>query len=295
MTPPRLASFPAEVDQLEYSSRSIVFARSGAELFRAWGAPGRSFVLGVEEAGARWRVRAWGADPPAARRAVRDLFSLAHPLEEFYRLLGREPVLKGTGQRFRGLRLPRDASLFEALLHSVVGQQLSVAAANTIKGRLIRLAQAYVEVEGMEVPHCPTPAELRALGPESLRSVGLSGAKTASLLALAASHDAGRLASVRFARGDREQAIDRLTEEKGVGRWTAENALLRGLGRRDLFIAGDLGVRNALDRFGAVPRSAPEDAARAWAERHYPDWGSYATLYLWRRYVADARSSASAG
>jgi len=81
-------------------------------------------------------------------------------------------------------------------------------------------------------------------------------------------------------------AVDRLDEEPGVGRWTAENALLRGLGRRDLFVAGDLGLRAALERFGAVPRAAPEADARAWADHHYPGWGSYATLYLWRRLVA---------
>ncbi|MCI4360663.1 MAG: hypothetical protein L3J91_03090, partial [Thermoplasmata archaeon] len=71
----------------------------------------------------------------------------------------------------------------------------------------------------------------------------------------------------------------------------AENALLRGVGRRDLFVAGDLGLRVALDRYGVVPRAAPEADARAWAERHYPGWGSYATLYLWRRLVTEASAA----
>lgn len=295
LTPPRLASLPAELDQLEYSSRSMVFARSGRQLLRTWGRPGHLYVVGVEEVGDRWKVSAWGADAPEARRAVRALFSLTHPLEEFYRSVGREPVLAGTQRRFRGLRLPRDASLFEALLHSVVGQQLSVAAANTIKGRLIRLAQAYVDVDGVELPRCPTPQELTRLGPDALRSVGLSRAKTTSLLGLAEAYRSGRLDTERFSRGSSDAAIDRLSEEKGVGRWTAENALLRGVGRLDLFIAGDLGVRNALDQYGAVARSSPEAAARAWADQHYPGWGSYATLYLWRRYVADARSAQGTG
>lgn len=295
LTPPRLASFRAEVDQLEYSSRSLVFARSGSQLLRAWGAPDRPFVLGVEEAGKRWRVRAWGAGPAEARASVRALFSLQHPLEEFYRLLGREPVLQGTDRRFRGLRLPRDASLFEALVHSVVGQQLSVAAANSIKRRLIDTVGGYLEAEGVEVPRCPSPEEILRLGAGGLTAVGLSRAKSASLLELAHAYRAGRLASGRFQRESSDRAIERLTDEKGVGRWTAENALLRGIGRRDLFIAGDLGVRNALDQYGAVPRGAPEAAARAWAEGHYPGWGSYVTLYLWRRYVADARAAARAG
>ncbi len=291
LTPPRLASLPAEAEQLEYSSRSIVFARDGALLLRAWGPPDRPFLLGVEEAGARWRVAAWGVDPPEAREAVRALFSLRDPLEEFYRLLGKEPVLRGTARRFRGLRLPRDANLFEALLHSVVGQQLSVAAANTIKRRLFQATDARLSVDGVEVPRVPTPAELLALDDAAWRSVGLSRAKKGALRALAERERVGALETGAFAAGPSEVAVERLTEEKGVGRWTAENALLRGVGRRDLFIAGDLGVRAALDRYGAVPRSEPEAAAREWADRHYPGWGSYATLYLWRRYVAEARAA----
>lgn len=291
LTPPRLASFPAEVEQLEYSSRSMVFARDGSQLLRAWGPPELPYVLGVEEAGARWRVTAWGADPPTARGAARALFSLDHPLEEFYRLLGREPVLRGTERRFRGLRLPRDANLFEALLHSIAGQQLSVASANSIKRRLFEATRARLEVEGVEVPRVPTPAELLGLGEEGLRAAGFSGAKSRALLGLAERRRAGAFGLEEFEDGPSEAAIARLTEEKGVGRWTAENALLRGIGRRDLFIAGDLGVRAALDRYGAVRRSAPEASARAWADRHYPGWGSYATLYLWRKFVADARAA----
>jgi 3-methyladenine DNA glycosylase/8-oxoguanine DNA glycosylase len=79
---------------------------------------------------------------------------------------------------------------------------------------------------------------------------------------------------------------------RGVGRWTAENSLLRGTGRTDVFVAGDLGIRVALAENGVLPRDASEDAVRAWAERWYPGWGSYATLYLWRKLVADRRRSA---
>ncbi|MCI4355322.1 MAG: hypothetical protein L3K06_08175, partial [Thermoplasmata archaeon] len=173
----------------------------------------------------------------------------------------------------------------------ILGQQLSVQAANTIKGRLIAATHSVVAIEGQQVPRMPTPAELRMLGFDGLRGVGASGAKARALLSLAARRESGAIEDGDFARGRSESAIERLDAEPGVGRWTAENALLRGVGRRDLFVAGDLGLRAALDRFGAVPRAAPEADARAWADRHYPTWGSYATLYLWRRLVADAAAA----
>ena len=291
VTPPRLSSLPRESEQLEYSSRSMVFPTDGRRILRVWGPPERPWVLGVEESGSRWRVTAWGADAPTARRGARDVFSLDHPIEEFYRFVRREPILRGTDRRFRGLRLTRDASVYEALVHAILGQQLSVRAANTITGRLIAAAQARVSVEGQEISRIPAPSELRALGVAGLRSVGASGAKARALLALAERREAGAIDDGLFVGGTSEAAIERLDAEPGVGRWTAENALLRGIGRRDLFVAGDLGLRAALDRYGAVPRSAPEASARAWADRWYPGWGSYATLYLWRKLVAEMRSS----
>ncbi len=292
--PPRLASLPAEWDQLEYSSRSLVFVADGRRRLRAWGPPARPWALSVEPDGGRWKVRAWGADPPTAREAARALFSLDHPLEAFYRQVRREPILRGTERRFRGLRLPRDANLYEALLHSIVGQQLSVRAANTLKQRLFARCPASLPADGVEVPCVPPPARLRALGEDGLRSVGLSRAKSRSLLALADWARRTPSAAVTVPTAPLEPAITALTDLPGVGRWTAENALLRGIGRTDVFVGGDLGIRVALDAYGAVPRSAPEAAARAWSDRHYPGWGSYATLYLWRKLVVD-RAAAAGG
>ena len=292
LVPPRLASLPTERSQLEYSSRSIVFARDGRRLLRAWGPAERPFVLAVEPAGSRWAVEAWGAGPAEARRAVRELFSLEDPLAEFYALTRAEPTLRGTDRRFRGLRIPRDANVFEALLHAIVGQQLSVAAANAIKLRLLERFGRRLDAGGVEVPHLPAPTALLRAGADGLRSLGLSRAKSAALVELARGVRAVQPVpwlqkrSLDDARGE----LERL---RGVGRWTAENVLLRGAGRRDVFVAGDLGVRVALERFGVLDRTAPEEEARAWADAHYPGWGSYATLYLWRRLVAEGDQPAA--
>ncbi|HYB63267.1 MAG TPA: hypothetical protein VEE86_02450 [Thermoplasmata archaeon] len=293
ITPPPLASLPAEREQLEYSSRSIVFSEDGDRLLRAWGPPNAPWVLGIGPSGARWRVEAWGADGPAARSAARALFSLDHPLKEFYRLVRAEPTLRGTDRRFRGLRIPRDAHVYEALVHSILGQQLSVRAANTMKERLLERTGAFLEVDGVEVPRVPTPKELASLDVPALRSAGLSRAKSRSLLALAASVEDGTAPSSGLGSVPVESAVEALDRLPGVGRWTAENALLRGVGRTDVFIAGDLGIRVALEEYGVLRRDAPEEEARAWAERHYPGWGSYATLYLWRKLVADRRAAES--
>lgn len=291
ITPPKLSSFRASWSQLEFSSRSMVFARDGAEVLRSWGPPHAPWVLGVTDTGASWRVRAWGASPPVARAAARTLVSLDHPLEDFYTQVRREPVLRGTERRFRGLRLPQDASVYEALVHAIVGQQVSVVAANTIKGRLFRKAGSTAEVDGLEVPRVPTPSELLYVGVDGMRSVGLSRVKSSSLRRLAEREAEGAFERNGLATCARDLAVERLDAEPGVGRWTAENALLRGAGRTDVFVAGDLGVRVALAQYGGIPREAPEETVRAWGDARFPGWGSYATLYLWRRLVADGAAA----
>jgi 3-methyladenine DNA glycosylase/8-oxoguanine DNA glycosylase len=295
LTPPRISRFPALGDSLEYATRSMVVTSDGRGIWRAWGDPEAPWPIRVEPAGARWRVEATGVSPARAREAARALFSLEHPIEEFYRLVRREPILRGTDRRFRGLRLPRDASLYESLVSAVIGQQLSVQAAATLTRRLHEATDSYLTVDGIELPTIPSPRAVLRRGAVGLRSVGLSRAKTKSLLGIARGQVEGRFPTPTFRRMGAEEAIERLDAEPGVGRWTAENALLRGVGRTDLFVAGDLGLRVALAEYGVLPRHAPEEAARAWADAHYPQWGSYATVYLWKKLVTDLRAREEEG
>ncbi len=283
ITPPRLARFPDPHDPLEYSSRSFLLVGDGRRLLRAWGSPEEPWALAVEPEGSRWRVEGPPIPPARLRSAARALFSFDHPLEEFYRRVRRDPVLRGTERRFRGVRLPRDPHAYESLIHSIVGQQISVTAAAAIKRRLLERGSVRLEHDGLPVPHLPVPDEIRRLGIDGLRSVGLSAAKARALLVLADPERLARLGRTDWVTAPLETARAELCELPGVGRWTAENVLLRSAGRTDVFVAGDLGLRVALDRYGAVPRAAPESDARAWAERWYPGWGSYATFYLWRR------------
>jgi 3-methyladenine DNA glycosylase/8-oxoguanine DNA glycosylase len=292
ITPPPLASLDAEREQLEFSSRSLLFARDGDRLLRAWGPPDRPWVLGLGPDGRRWRVEAWGAAPSAARAAARAVFSLDHPIERFYRIVRDDPVLRGTERRFRGLRIPRDPTVYESLVHAVIGQQLSVASANAVQRRLFGAMAPPLAAGGIEVPRVPPPVRLARLGETVRRTVGLSRAKAASLARLGAWASAAISTESRLAALPLPAAIAELDALPGVGRWTAENALLRGVGRTDVFVAGDLGIRVALERFARLPRDAPEERARAWADRRYPGWGSYATFYLWRRWVTEGAASA---
>ena len=135
-------------------------------------------------------------------------------------------------------------SPFEALVQAIVYQQLAGAAARAIHGRLIAALPGGVE-----------PEALLALTDETLRAVGLSGAKVRSLRDLATKVLEGTvvIAPRRLARLSDEQIIERLVTVRGIGRWSAQMFLMFQLRRLDVWPTGDLGVRRGFGLAWSVP------------------------------------------
>ena len=147
----------------------------------------------------------------------------------------------------RGLKPPRFPTLFETFVNTVVFQQISLAAAVAIVGRLVDRFGRPFEIEGERYFGFPEPAVIAAASVEELRTVGLMARKAEVLRHFAGLVLAGALSFDTLRPLSSEEAIRVLTELPGVGRWTAEVLLLRGLGRLDVFPSGDAGVRRGLE------------------------------------------------
>lgn len=164
-------------------------------------------------------------------------------------------------------------SLFVTLLRSIVYQQLSGKAAATILGRVVRLSAPR---------RFPTPRDLLQLPPERLRQAGLSTAKTAAVRDLAARTLDGTVPSLaRIRRMEDEEIIERLTEVRGIGRWTVEMLLIFRLGRPDVLPVGDLGVRKGFARAFRKGKLPEPSVVLRRGERWRP-YRSVATWYLYR-------------
>jgi DNA-3-methyladenine glycosylase II len=187
-------------------------------------------------------------------------------------------------KRFGVLRIVRAPDLYEALLVAIIGQQVSVRAAQPIRRRLMQNLGTRVTAQdsrGLENHYLyPTGQQLIEAGESALHKQGLSRQKTTYLLEIANRVVTGELDRERFAILSDEDAIRRLCEIKGVGRWTAEIVLMRGLGRTDVFPAGDLGLQAALQELRRMRSRPSENALRKIAER-WSGWRSYAAFYLW--------------
>jgi DNA-3-methyladenine glycosylase II len=164
--------------------------------------------------------------------------------------------------------LPDD--LWGALVLQVIGQQISLAAAAAILGRL----------EALHGGRMPTPAELLATDAETLRGVGMSHAKAAYLHDLAARIEDGRLDLDRLGALDDDAARTALIEVKGVGRFTADGVLMLALRRPDVWPAADLAFRRAVERVWGLDPPASVEQVDTLGERFRP-WRTLATAYLY--------------
>jgi DNA-3-methyladenine glycosylase II len=163
------------------------------------------------------------------------------------------------------------SDLWGALVLQVIGQQLSRAAATAILGRL----------EALHDGRLPTPSELLATDEETLRTIGLSRAKSVYLHDLAARLVDGRLDLERLRTLDDDAARAELIQVKGVGRFTAEGVLMLALRRPDVWPAADLALRRAVERVWGLAAPASVEEIDALGERFRP-WRTLAAAYLYR-------------
>ena len=186
-----------------------------------------------------------------------------------------DPVLASVIDRVGPCRLEqrREGTHFDALVRSIVYQQLSGKAASTILGR----------VHGLFGDRSPTPSELLATSDEALRAAGLSRQKLSYLKDLAAKVESGvvPLAADAIDHLADDEIIDRLVQVKGIGRWTVHMFLIFRLGRPDVLPELDLGIQNAIRRVYRLRKQpGPKDVKRI--GRKWTPHASVASWYLWR-------------
>jgi 3-methyladenine DNA glycosylase/8-oxoguanine DNA glycosylase len=215
-----------------------------------------------------------GKQPPRSR--AKPEASVFDPARAVRELRAADPVLARLIDTVGPCRLTQKTtvSMFSALSEAVVYQQLTGKAAATIHGRVCALFPR--GARGF------TPRDILAVSDEALRGAGLSRAKAAALRDLASKVEDGTvpaLARVRTMSDD--EIVERLTEVRGIGRWTAEMLLMFRLGRPDVLPVDDYGVRKG---FAIAYRKrdlpSPKELAR-YGEKWRP-WRSVASWYMWR-------------
>jgi DNA-3-methyladenine glycosylase II len=196
-------------------------------------------------------------------------------------LARRDPVLRALIKRYGPCQLgAQKRDPFHVLCTSIISQQLSTKAADTIQARVATAVMAGARF---------MPAHFIEAEYDLLRGCGLSNAKSKWLIAIAQKVHGGEFSFARLRRLDDEAAIEMLDALPGIGRWTAEMYLMFALGRIDLFSLGDVGLRNAVNRLYNGGTKLDDEATLAIADT----WAPYRTVacwYLWRSADGDSET-----
>jgi len=250
---------------------------------------GQPVLYGVSEAkgrkptGLRVRILA-GHDGKATEAEVGELverqFATSLNLKSFYRIAESDRVLSRLIAHFRGMRIPQAPSVYELLISAILEQQVNLSFAHQVKRALIETYGRRIDFEGNCYNAFPEPAALAITTPLELRRLQISGPKARYIIGISRAVLDGSLDLEGLRQLEPAAAHAKLTEQKGVGNWTAQYVGLRALGHLDCLPAADVGLQKAIQRFYRL-RNQPtaarvEKLARAWA-----GWRSYATFYLW--------------
>ena len=203
-------------------------------------------------------------------------FSAQHIKAARLHLQKNDPVMKRLLKRVGPFTGKTTRHRFSTLAKSIVSQQISTSAARTIQGRLNELingsGQANFKIE---------PEDLARYSVEQLREAGVSKQKATYLLDLAAKVNDQTVDLARIHRLDDEEAIDVLTQVKGIGRWTAQMFLMFCLGRMDILPVDDLGIKNAIASAYQLEEKPDKKTIEEIAQPWRP-YASVASWYLWR-------------
>lgn len=233
------------------------------------------------------------SDLPAAVALARHVFSTDDDVAGFVAMAATDPVFHQVVQRYIGLRPVLIADPFEALVWAIIGQQINIGFAGTLKRRLVERFGSVLQAEGESLPVFPTPATLAALEHErDLLPIQFSRQKSRYVIELAQRVLDSSLDLTAVSRLDPEAAIATLVAVPGIGRWTAEYCLMRAFGQRDVMPAGDGGLKQIIGREYGYGRLATEAEIRTRGET-WAGWRGYAAFYWWHQLQQERRAKAT--
>jgi DNA-3-methyladenine glycosylase II len=222
---------------------------------------------------------------PILRSTLERMLGLPIDLRKFYSLAEKQKPLRPLINAFIGFKPPRYPTIFEALLNAISCQQVSLDVGMMLLNRLVQNFGRSAPTDP-SAHACPSAVDLASVSPGALRSFGYSQNKERAILELSRSVASGEL-DLESIRGlDDAAALEKLLAIRGVGRWSAEYALLRGMGRLNIFPGDDVGGWNNLKKHLRL-RTRPDYAK---TRKLMAPWKNYAGL-LYLHFLLDGLSS----
>ncbi|MGE7023037.1 DNA-3-methyladenine glycosylase family protein [Solibacillus cecembensis] len=287
---PNEFSFIENIRYMQRSSNECMFEVREDKIIKA--IPVLDEVLLVEVSGntdGNLVLRFLGNTHPTSQKVrdevinyVREWFDLDNDLKPFYEMAKNDLLLHKAIDEFYGLRNVGIPDLFEALTWGILGQQINLTYAYTLKKRLVEKFGKSLEWEGRQYWIFPKAKDIANLTVEDLASLKMTIKKCEYLIGVAQLIVEGRISkSLIMGNGNFKEAEKMLIKIRGIGPWTANYVLMRCLRFPNAFPIADVGLHNAIKHLtGADENPTKEEILKIAAP--WKGWESYATFYLWR-------------
>ncbi|WP_175989880.1 DNA-3-methyladenine glycosylase [Bacillus sp. Marseille-Q1617] len=208
-------------------------------------------------------------------------FELDVDLAGFYEWAAGDAILSGLTQSYYGLRMICLPDLFEALIWAILGQQINLSFAYTLKKRLVEQYGESVTVNGKRFWLFPSFHKIAYLDVENLRKLQITGRKAEYILGIAVAMETGELTKESLMKLDERQVRNTLLQYKGIGAWTADYVMMKCLHVKSSFPIADVGLQNALKVLLGYDRKPTLEEMEQLSAK-WEGWRGYAAFYLWR-------------
>jgi DNA-3-methyladenine glycosylase II len=219
------------------------------------------------------------ADEEEVKKSISYIFGLDLNLKSFYREMKKDRVMSKIINKFYGLRMGRCPSLFEALVYVITGQQISLRAAHAIIGKFIKMFGDKLKIDHRDYYAFPIPEKVASLKIEDLRLCGMSRRKAEYIHNLAKLITEKKINLEALKYKEDEEIIEELCKIRGIGRWTAELVMIRGMGKLSMIPADDLDLQRHFSQYYFKGRKASSNEIRKISQR-WGEWKGLAGYYL---------------
>lgn len=213
---------------------------------------------------------------------VREWFDMDQDLQPFYKLARSDQLLQQAISSFHGLRIIGIPDLFEAISWGILGQQINLTYAYTLKRRLVERFGTHILYEGSQYWVFPSAADLAGLTVKDLSELRMTVKKCEYLIGAAQLIADGKLTKeILLEAGSLREAEKMLISIRGIGPWTANYVLMRCLRMPSAFPIDDVGLHNAIKKLTGSDHKPTKKEIRK-LSASWTNWEAYATFYLWR-------------
>jgi DNA-3-methyladenine glycosylase II len=212
---------------------------------------------------------------------VNEWFDLETDLTPFYKLARKDNLLGSLVKRHYGYRIIGQPDLFESLVWAVLGQQINLQFAYTLKQRFVENFGERLSWKNQDYFLFPTPLRVVSLRDDDLLPLQFSRQKSKYVVNIAEAFTSGRISKAHLKDLSLQEANEILMSVKGIGNWTANYALMKTFRYADAFPLEDVGIHNAIKNLKGMKTKPTLDQVKRIFKK-YKGWEAYATLYLWK-------------